>query len=89
MDAWLKEMKAGQERTDASLKEVKAGQEHLKEERMASLKTQIGCLTTCIDVNQEKVDAWLEEVKAWRKEKTASRNWWRPTWRRTQPKLRW
>jgi hypothetical protein len=30
-----------------------------------NLKTQIGSLASCTDVNKEKVDAWLEEMKAW------------------------
>jgi hypothetical protein len=34
---------------------------------MADLKTQIGCLASRIEVNQEKMDAWLEEMKAWLK----------------------
>jgi hypothetical protein len=31
---------------------------------MAHLKTQIGCLTSHIDVNQEKMNASLGEMKA-------------------------
>jgi hypothetical protein len=57
MCAWLEEMKARRERTGASLKVMKAGQEHMEEEIMASLKTQIGCLATHIDINREKADA--------------------------------
>jgi hypothetical protein len=57
-----------QEKTDTNLKKMRAGQEHLKEEIMANLKTQICCLTTRVDVNQVKVDAWLDEMKAWREE---------------------
>jgi truncated hemoglobin YjbI len=39
--------------------------------RQEHLKTQIGCLTSHTDINQEKADAWLEEMKAWLKETTA------------------
>jgi hypothetical protein len=49
---------------DANLKEMKCGQEHLEAEIMADLKIQRGCLTSRIDVNQEKIDAWLKETTA-------------------------
>jgi hypothetical protein len=48
---------AMQEKMDTNLKEMKASQEHIKEEIMADLKTQIGCLASCIDANQEKAEA--------------------------------
>jgi hypothetical protein len=53
------------EKMDTNLKEMRVGQEHLEEEIMADLKTQIVCVATSINVNQEKVDAWLEEMKGW------------------------
>jgi hypothetical protein len=33
-------------------------------EDMADLKTQIGCLASRTDVNQEKMDTWIEGTKA-------------------------
>jgi hypothetical protein len=45
-------MKTVQEKTDAKLKE------------MADLKTEIGCLASCIDVNQEKAEACHCGMKA-------------------------
>jgi hypothetical protein len=34
---------------------------------MAELKIQIGCLASCIDVNQENTDAWRKETTACQK----------------------
>jgi hypothetical protein len=57
-------LRSFEKKTEANLKEMKAGQEHLKEEIMSDLKTQIGWLTSCTDVSQEKVEACLEKAKA-------------------------
>jgi Skp family chaperone for outer membrane proteins len=57
-------MESMQEKMDANLKEMRASQEHLKEEIMAGQKTQIGCLTSRLKVNQEKAEACHEEMKA-------------------------
>jgi hypothetical protein len=63
---------------------MRAGQEHLKEEIIANLKLQIGCLASHIYVNQENVDAWLEEMKARRsQEATEARlEKEKPTWKK-------
>jgi hypothetical protein len=53
------EMKTAQENTDTNLKE------------MVNIKTQIDCLASRTDVNQETAEDWLGEVDAWRKGETA------------------
>jgi hypothetical protein len=63
MDSFKKKVEANQERL--------AAKTEANHEEMAFLKTQIGCLASCTDVNQEKADGWLEEMKAWRNEATA------------------
>jgi acetolactate synthase small subunit len=57
MDIHQARREAMQEKSDTNGKEMKVGQEHLKEEIMAGLKTQIGCLASRTEVNQEKVKA--------------------------------
>jgi hypothetical protein len=53
--AIMEEMRTNQAKADANLKET-------KEEIMTDLKTQIGCLASCIYVNQEKAEACDQEM---------------------------
>jgi actin-like ATPase involved in cell morphogenesis len=62
MDLHEARIEAMQEKTDTNQKE-KASQEHIKEEIMADMKTQVGCLASCTDVNQEKAEVCHREMK--------------------------
>jgi N-methylhydantoinase B/oxoprolinase/acetone carboxylase alpha subunit len=56
MERLLTKMDANQKRLEAKTK--------ANHENMADLKTQIGCLTSRIDVNQENEEAVQREMKA-------------------------
>jgi hypothetical protein len=65
-----------EKRTDANLKERKASQEYVKEEKISDLKNQAACLACCIDVIEEKAEAWPKEIRAAGKQRILIQKRW-------------
>jgi hypothetical protein len=61
-------LEAMQEKMVANLKEMRVGQEHLKEGIMVRQKTQIGCLASRLNINQETAEACHREKGPSRKD---------------------